>query len=88
MATDTDIIDWLENQYDLHRELEITYVVDGYVVEFTYDGNPTDRKRYHGDTLRAALRKAIVAASNAELSCLPAEERDDTYTESASKAEG
>lgn len=65
MATDTVILDWLENQYGLHREVEITYVVDGYEVEFTYDGNPTDGKRYHGENLREALRKAMIATPNA-----------------------
>lgn len=66
MATDTEILDWLENQYGLHRELEITYVVDGYEVEFTYDGNPTDGKQYHGENLRDALRKAIIAVPNVQ----------------------
>lgn len=66
MATDTEILDWLENQYGLHRELEITYVVDGYEVEFTYDGNPTDGKQYHGENLREALRKAMNAMPNTE----------------------
>lgn len=68
MATDTEILNWLETQYGLHRELEITYVVDGYEVEFTYDGNPTDGKQHHGETLRDALRKAMNAAPNAKLS--------------------
>ncbi len=47
MITDTERLDWLEEQFGLHHELEITYVVDGYEIEFTYDGNPTDGKTYH-----------------------------------------
>lgn len=61
MATDTEMLDWLENQYGLHRELEITYVVDGYTVEFTYNGNSTDGNQYHGVNLRDALCKAMNA---------------------------
>lgn len=57
------ILTWLENQYGLHKGLDITYVVDGYEVEFTYDGNPTDGRIYHGETLSEALQKAMLAAA-------------------------
>ncbi len=58
IPTDTERLDWLEEQYGLHREVEITYVVDGYEIEFTHDGNPTDGKRYHGRTLHEAIDAA------------------------------
>lgn len=81
MATDTEILDWLENQYGLHSELEITYVVDGYEIEFTYDGNQTDGKKYHGVNLRDAMRKAMNAESediaNAVASAVKAWARKD-----------
>ena len=57
--TDEEILNWLESQYGLHRELEITYVVDGYEVEIVYDGNPTNGKLYRGDSLRVAITRAM-----------------------------
>jgi hypothetical protein len=65
MKTDAERLDWLEEQFGLHKEVEITYVVDGYEIEFTYDGNPTDGKRYHGETLRSAI-DAAMSAPNTE----------------------
>lgn len=59
MRTDTERLDWLEGQYGLHREAEITYVVDGYEIEITYEGNPTYGKIYHGETLRDAIDAAM-----------------------------
>jgi len=63
VLVDAERWNWLEEQYGLHREVEITYVVDGYELEFTYDGNPTDGKKYHGETLREAIDKAMTTAS-------------------------
>jgi SHS2 domain-containing protein len=60
VKSDKEILDWLESQYDLHRELEIMYVVDGYQVEFRRDGNKTNGKRFHGETLRGALCRAMI----------------------------
>lgn len=62
IPTDTEILDWLERKHGLHTEIDITYVVVGYDVEVTYDGNQTDGKIYHGETLRSALQKAMEAA--------------------------
>lgn len=58
VAQDSARLDWLESNYGLHREAEITYVVDGFQIEFTYDGNTTDGKCYHGEDLRAAIDAA------------------------------
>lgn len=60
VKSDKEILDWLESQYDLHRKLEIMYVVDGYQVEFRRDGNKTNGKRYRGETLRGALCRAMI----------------------------
>jgi len=61
MQTDKERLTWLENQFGLHREVEILYVVDGYEIEFTHDGNSTDGKIYHGKTLRDTIDAAMVA---------------------------
>ena len=58
MKTDAERLDWLEKQFGLHKEVEITYVVDGYEIEFMYDCNPTNGKKYHGATLRDAIDAA------------------------------
>jgi len=38
MATDTQILDWLQRNHTLHRQVEALYVVDGYLVTITHDG--------------------------------------------------
>lgn len=57
--TDKARLDWLQAQHTLHRAVEVLYVVDGYELTVTYDGNPITGYRYHGDTLRAAIDLAI-----------------------------
>ena len=59
LRKDAAMLDWFEDQYGLHRGLEITYVVDGYDIEKTYDGNATDGKRHHGKSFREAIDAAM-----------------------------
>jgi len=56
--TDAQIIDWLERQSTLHRQVDILYVVDGYQVTLMYDGEPVSGKQWHGASLREAITKA------------------------------
>ena len=56
---DTQIIDWLENMHNLHTKVEAFYVVDGYVVSLTWDGEPLHE--FKGETLREAYSTAIAA---------------------------
>lgn len=57
---DSERLDWIEAQHTLHRSVEFLYVVDGYEVEYLYDGNPVT-KPFRGETLRAAIDVAIAA---------------------------
>lgn len=50
-------IDELERRITLHKNVEFLYVVDGYEVTLTYDGNPIST--HHGDTLRSAIDAAF-----------------------------
>lgn len=58
MRTDTEIVDWLERQHTLHRAVEALYVVDGYEVTITHDGNRIAGP-WHGETLRDAYSLAM-----------------------------
>lgn len=57
MKTDTEIIDWLERMHNLHTQVEALYVVDGYQVSLTWDGEPM--YEFHGETLREAYSAAM-----------------------------
>lgn len=59
LPSDTQILDWFERQHTLHRAVEVTYVVDGYSVEITYDGTPLPGKAWHGETVRQACAAAM-----------------------------
>ncbi len=59
MNTDAKILDWLERQHTLHRGVDALYVVDGYSVTITYDGEPMPGKEWYGETLREAYAKAM-----------------------------
>lgn len=59
MKTDLEILDWLERCHTLHRQIEILYVVDGYQVMATYDGEPIYRSQWTGATLREACSLAM-----------------------------
>lgn len=50
-------LQWLEDQHTLHKSVEILYVVDGYEVQHTYDGDPVG-PAFHGETLSAAIDTA------------------------------
>lgn len=58
MPTDTEIIEWLERQHTLHRAVDALYVVDGYDVSITFDGEP-HAGPWHGETLREAYQVAM-----------------------------
>ena len=53
---DRERVDWMEQQHTLHGAVEMLYVVDGYTVNVTHDGNPTGE--HWGETLRAAIDRA------------------------------
>lgn len=57
MHTDTEIIDWLERMHNLHTQVEALYVVDGYQVSLTWDGEALHE--FNGDTLREAYSAAM-----------------------------
>lgn len=59
MATDADIVDWLQRQHTLHRQVSMLYVVDGYDVAIEHDGEPLPGRTWHGRTLREALTAAM-----------------------------
>lgn len=57
--TDGQMIDWLERMHTLHQQVEILYVVDGYEITVTHDGEPIFGQRWRGENLREALTKAL-----------------------------
>lgn len=61
--TDADIIEWLERNHTLHHAVEALYVVDGFEVTITYDGNPLAGP-WHAETLRGAYLKAMLEWNN------------------------
>jgi hypothetical protein len=56
---DTERLDWYEVQHGLHTAVEVLYVVDGYDLSLTYNGDST--AEFHGDTVRVAIDAAIAA---------------------------
>lgn len=58
VTTDAERLDWIEAQHTLHLAVEILYVVDGYELTLTYDGNPLTMLA-KDDTLRAAIDIAM-----------------------------
>jgi hypothetical protein len=58
LRKDAARLDWIEAQHTLHRSVELLYVVDGYEVEYLYDGNSIS-KPHRGDSLRAAIDAAM-----------------------------
>lgn len=57
LKADAERLDWLESQATLHKQPEILYVVDGYMVEIVDDRERT-MLAGRGDDLRAAIDKA------------------------------
>ncbi len=57
LPTDTDRLNWLEDQHSLHRSVDMLYVVDGYNVTIMHDGN--EGPCFHGATLREAIDNAM-----------------------------
>jgi hypothetical protein len=57
--SDSKMIDWLEKMSTLHQQVEILYVVDGYLVTISSDNDVYSEKLYHGTTVREALKKAM-----------------------------
>lgn len=51
-------LQWLEDCHTLHREVEITYVVDGYQVEVVMDTGASVAGPWFGLTLADALDTA------------------------------
>lgn len=60
LRRDAERLDWLEVNHTLHKAMEILYVVDGYEVTPTYNGNHNDGP-FHGETLREAIDAARAA---------------------------
>ena len=58
MRTDSEMLDWLEDNHSLHRSVDILYVVDGYEVSVTHDSTPL-HVTVRGDNLRDAISKAM-----------------------------
>lgn len=58
--SDTRLIDWIEANTTLHRQVELLYVVDGYECSVTHDGDVVEGP-FPGETVRDALRRAMVA---------------------------
>ncbi len=56
--SDKELLDWYESCHTLHWNVEVTYVVDGYVLQFMYDG--TAMKSVGGATVRSAMHKGFV----------------------------
>lgn len=57
---DAKRLDWLEEHHTLHKQVEILYVVDGYEVTLMHEDGLTELSpRFHGETLRAAIDKAM-----------------------------
>lgn len=54
---DSQILEWLEDNHTLHKAVEALYVVDGYEVSITYDGNVI-KGPFRAETLREAYIKA------------------------------
>lgn len=57
--SDSRIIDWLERMSTLHQQVEILYVIDGYLVTISSDSYVYSEKRYYGIALREVLKKAM-----------------------------
>lgn len=55
---DATRLNWLEAKHTLHKAVEILYVVDGYEVTLTHDGDPFSGP-FHGQDLRAAIDAAM-----------------------------
>lgn len=56
--TDSDRIDWIEENHTLHRTVEFLYVVTGYTVTILYDDEPIGWD-FRGETLRDAIDAAM-----------------------------
>lgn len=54
-----DLIQWIQDATTLHRQVEITYLVTGYLVEITWDGLPLGAP-FEGYTVEKALRAAML----------------------------
>jgi hypothetical protein len=54
-----ELIQWLEDMHTLHCAVEALYVVDGYEVSITIDGEPIHR--FKADTLKEAYLEAAKA---------------------------
>lgn len=54
------MLQWLQDRHTLHQQVEILYVVDGYELTFTWDGEPFAGP-YHGETLIDAISRAEAA---------------------------
>lgn len=55
---------WIEQNSTLHRSVDILYVVDGYEVSISHDGEPLPGT-WRGETLLAAVQSASAASPNA-----------------------
>ena len=53
---DAERVEWYEGQHTLHGAVECLYVVDGYHVSVTHDGDTV--AQYHGDSVRSAFDRA------------------------------
>ena len=56
------ILEWLERMHTLHFAVEALYVVDGYEVSITCDGNPIHT--FKAETLKQAYIDAMTAVPN------------------------
>lgn len=63
LPTDTAILEWLEANHSLHREVHAVYVVDGYEVSILHDDHHLAGP-WHGETLREAYQKGMAVWGN------------------------
>lgn len=59
IVIDKEILEFLESWTTLHYSVEMLYVVDGYTIVITYDGNHKHGP-YKGENLREALAEAVI----------------------------
>jgi hypothetical protein len=57
--TDAEMLNYMERHQTLHKQVELTYVVDGYMSDVTWDGVPMG-KTYKADTYRGAIEALML----------------------------
>jgi hypothetical protein len=53
------MLDYMERHQTLHKQVELTYVVDGYMADVTWDGVPLS-ETFRAGTYRGALEELML----------------------------